>query len=128
VSLGDSSESCIDTQLSRSLRAPFPFPPQAGGEGTAQPASASKEFVFRETDAGDRRRIAAVHLECKRLVLLDAMARSFVGSDPDFVERFWSAACGDTDFLGQSGVSVFGIAALDGALWDCGHHAAPLLA
>jgi L-alanine-DL-glutamate epimerase-like enolase superfamily enzyme len=79
-------------------------------------------LVFLETDAGIVGESLLFTLNGKRLGLLDAMVRSLetlvVGSDPDFTERFWSAAWGDTNFIGQSGVAVFGIAALDGALWD----------
>ena len=84
--------------------------------------SAGCLLVFLETDAGIVGESLLFTLNGKRLGLLEQMVRSLeplvVGSDPDFTERFWSAAWGDTNFIGQSGVSVFSIAALDGALWD----------
>jgi L-alanine-DL-glutamate epimerase-like enolase superfamily enzyme len=84
--------------------------------------SAGCLLVFLETDAGIVGESLLFTLNGKRLVLLDEMVRSLgplvVGSDPDFVERFWGAAWGDTNFIGQSGVPIFGIAAVEGALWD----------
>jgi L-alanine-DL-glutamate epimerase-like enolase superfamily enzyme len=85
-------------------------------------ASAGCLLVFLDTDAGIVGESLLFTLNGKRLVLLDEMVRSLeplvIGSDPDFVERFWSAAWSDTNFIGQSGIPVFGIAAIDGALWD----------
>jgi L-alanine-DL-glutamate epimerase-like enolase superfamily enzyme len=85
-------------------------------------ASAGCLLVFLETDRGIVGESLLFTLNGRRLRLLDEMVRSLeplvVGSDPDFVERFWSAAWSDTNFIGQSGVPVFGIAAIDGALWD----------
>jgi L-alanine-DL-glutamate epimerase-like enolase superfamily enzyme len=79
-------------------------------------------LVFLDTDRGITGESLLFTVNGKRLRLLDEMVRSLeplvVGSDPDFVERFWSQAWSDTNFIGQRGVPVFGIAAIDGALWD----------
>jgi L-alanine-DL-glutamate epimerase-like enolase superfamily enzyme len=79
-------------------------------------------LIFLETDGGIVGQSLLFTLNGKRLKLLDEMVRSLeplvLGSDPDFVERFWSAAWGDSNFVGQSGVPVFGIAGIEGALWD----------
>src|SRR5271166_6103277 len=68
-------------------------------------------LVFLETDGGIVGEGLLFTLNGKRLVLLDEMVRSLeplvVGCDPDFTERFWSAAWADTNFVGQSGVPVF---------------------
>ncbi|MBV8652606.1 MAG: mandelate racemase/muconate lactonizing enzyme family protein [Alphaproteobacteria bacterium] len=87
-------------------------------------------LVFVETDAGIVGESLLFTLNGKRLQMLDEMVRSLepiiVGGDPDYTERFWREAWGDTNFVGQSGVPVFGIAAIDCALWDIKGKAARL--
>ncbi|HZS84435.1 MAG TPA: mandelate racemase/muconate lactonizing enzyme family protein [Stellaceae bacterium] len=84
--------------------------------------SAGCVLVFLETDGGIVGESLLFTLNGKRLPVLYEMARSLepliLGRDPDFTERFWSEAWGDSNFIGQSGVPVFAIAAIDGALWD----------
>jgi L-alanine-DL-glutamate epimerase-like enolase superfamily enzyme len=84
--------------------------------------SAGCVLVFLETDAGIVGESLLFTLNGKRLGVLHEMAKSLeplvVGRDPDFTEGFWSEAWADTNFIGQSGVPVFGIAAIDAALWD----------
>ncbi len=40
------------------------------------------------------------------------------GRDPGHIGSFWSRAWKDVNFIGHKGVSVVGISAVDGALWD----------
>ncbi len=84
--------------------------------------SAGCVLVFLETDGGIVGESMLFTLNGKRLAVLHEMVRSLepllLGRDPDFTERFWSEAWAETNFIGQSGVPIFAIAALDGALWD----------
>ncbi len=85
-------------------------------------ASAGCLLVFLETDGGIVGESLLFTLNGKRLAVLDAMVRSLepviIGRDPDFTEGFWAAAWADINFVGHTGVPVFGISALDCALWD----------
>ncbi len=49
-----------------------------------------------------------------------------VGTDPSFTAAFWDRALKAVNFVGVSGVSIVGIAAIDGALWDLNGRAAGL--
>jgi len=61
--------------------------------------------------AGAPRTLAAlIENELKPLVL---------GTDPTFVRRTHAAMLRETEYHGSSGLAMFGIAALDTALWDC---------
>src|SRR5260221_4746075 len=84
--------------------------------------SAGCLLVFLETDAGIVGENLLFTLNGKRMAVLDAMVRSLeplvVGCDPDFTEGFWAAAWADINFVGHSGVPLFGISSIDGALWD----------
>ena len=42
-----------------------------------------------------------------------------IGSDPDFVRGTHEAMLRETEYHGSSGLAMFGIAAVDTALWDC---------
>jgi L-alanine-DL-glutamate epimerase-like enolase superfamily enzyme len=57
-----------------------------------------------------------------RLGVLDAMVQSLkpsiVGADIGFSEAVWSRIWREINFFGHKGVSVFGLSAIDGALWD----------
>lgn len=50
--------------------------------------------------------------------IIDEMADLVIGQDAGHIAGFWSRAWRDINFLGHKGVSVVGISALDGALWD----------
>ena len=68
--------------------------------------------------AGAPRALAAlIEHELKPLV---------VGTDPTFVRRTHAALLRETEYHGSSGLAMFGIAALDTALWDCVGRAAGL--
>lgn len=50
--------------------------------------------------------------------MIDGLAPLIVGCDPEHTAAFWSRAWTGINFLGHKGVSVVGISAIDGALWD----------
>ncbi len=79
-------------------------------------------LVFLDTDPGVIGENLVFTLNNKRLAVIDEMVRSLeplvVGLDPEFSTRFWSEAWRDINFVGHTGVSVVGISAIDGALWD----------
>ena len=50
--------------------------------------------------------------------MIDGLAPLIVGKDPGLITAFWSSAWTGINFLGHKGVSVVGISAIDGALWD----------
>src|SRR5258708_38830234 len=79
-------------------------------------------LVFLETDGGIVGESLLFTLNGKRLAVLAAMVQSLepviIGRDPDFTEGFWAAAWSDINFVGHTGVPVFGISAIDCALWD----------
>jgi len=79
-------------------------------------------LVYLESDAGVVGENLVFTLNNKRLAVLDEMVRSLeplvVGLDPHFTARFWSEAWREINFVGHTGVSVVGISAIDGALWD----------
>ena len=51
-------------------------------------------------------------------LMVDELADVLVGHDAGHIAAFWSRAWKDTNFLGQKGLPIMGISALDGALWD----------
>src|SRR5260221_8281618 len=79
-------------------------------------------LVFLETDGGIVGESLLFTLNGKRVSVLDAMLRSLepvvIGRDTDCTEGFWAAAWSDINFVGHTGVPVFGISAIDCALWD----------
>ncbi|MFB9948364.1 mandelate racemase/muconate lactonizing enzyme family protein [Rhizobium puerariae] len=58
----------------------------------------------------------------EQLKLLDAMVHvlrdAVVGRDPDDTGAFWQDAWRRINFIGFTGVSIMGISAVDGAMWD----------
>jgi L-alanine-DL-glutamate epimerase-like enolase superfamily enzyme len=50
--------------------------------------------------------------------MIDGLAPLIIGGDPEHTAAFWSKAWTGINFLGHKGVSVVGISAIDGALWD----------
>jgi L-alanine-DL-glutamate epimerase-like enolase superfamily enzyme len=84
--------------------------------------SADCVLVFLETDAGPIGEGMAFTLNGKRLALVESMIRSLepliVGVEPSMSGAFWREALGDMAFLGQRGMTVVGLSAIDMALWD----------
>lgn len=58
----------------------------------------------------------------EQLPLLDSMVHvlrdAVIGRDPDDVGAFWADAWKRINFIGFTGVSIMGISAIDGAMWD----------
>ena len=50
--------------------------------------------------------------------MVHALARHAIGRDPAWVQTIWQSMWLDNNFLGHKGVAVFGLAAIDTALWD----------
>jgi L-alanine-DL-glutamate epimerase-like enolase superfamily enzyme len=50
--------------------------------------------------------------------MVDELADLVVGRDAGHISNFWARAWKDINFLGHKGVSIAGISAIDGALWD----------
>jgi L-alanine-DL-glutamate epimerase-like enolase superfamily enzyme len=50
--------------------------------------------------------------------MIDGLAPLIIGCDPEHTAAFWSNAWTGINFLGHKGVTVVGISAIDGALWD----------
>jgi len=50
--------------------------------------------------------------------MVRVLENAVIGRDPDESEAFWSDAWRRINFIGFTGVSIMGISALDGALWD----------
>ena len=78
--------------------------------------------VFIDTDAGVTGEGLMWCMGTRRLPLLDAMVMSLapvvVGRDPSEISGIWSDMWADINFFGHKGVTLFGIAAIDMALWD----------
>lgn len=79
-------------------------------------------LVYLDTDVGLTGEGFAFSINGKRLGLLHEMVRSLeplvVGEDPWMTERFFARAWADCVFIGRRGVSLFGISAVDMAIWD----------
>jgi L-alanine-DL-glutamate epimerase-like enolase superfamily enzyme len=79
-------------------------------------------LVFLETDEGAVGEGMVFTLNGQRLALVEAMIRSLeplvLGIEPSMSGAFWRTASADFGFLGQRGITVVGLAALDMALWD----------
>lgn len=79
-------------------------------------------LVSVETDAGIVGENLVFTLNDRRTRVLQAMVEDLadlvVGWDAGHIAGFWARAWKDINFLGHQGVTVVGISALDGALWD----------
>lgn len=58
--------------------------------------------------------------------MVDELADVVVGHDAGHIASFWARAWKDINFIGHKGVSIVGISAIDGALWDIAGKAANL--
>ena len=58
--------------------------------------------------------------------MIDSLKPLLIDTDPAFTGRFWAEAWRGVNFIGHKGVSVVGLSALDGALWDLNAKAAGL--
>jgi L-alanine-DL-glutamate epimerase-like enolase superfamily enzyme len=46
------------------------------------------------------------------------LKKEIIGKDPQYINKIWDAVWNRTEYIGQSGVAAWGIAAIDIALWD----------
>ncbi|MDP9096307.1 MAG: mandelate racemase/muconate lactonizing enzyme family protein [Pseudomonadota bacterium] len=102
--------------------------PAVGGLGAIRTLGVLATLV--ETDAGLIGEHVSITLHGRHLRLLDEMVQSLaplaLGRNPRFTAAFWDEAWRQNNFIGPKGVSVMGISALDGALWDLRGKAAGL--
>ena len=79
-------------------------------------------LVFVHCDSGIIGENLIFTLNARRTPVLRAMVEELgdliIGRDAGHIANFWARAWKDINFLGHKGVSVVGISALDGALWD----------
>ena len=79
-------------------------------------------LVFIDTDAGVTGESFLFTLGGRRIEVLETMVQSLkpavVGEDVRYAERIWERLWKELYFLGHKGVTVFGLAAIDTALWD----------
>ncbi|MDO6563552.1 mandelate racemase/muconate lactonizing enzyme family protein [Amphritea sp. 1_MG-2023] len=75
-----------------------------------------------ETDTGLVGENYVFTLNKDRLVVFEAMIRSLspflIGQNPMYVEKIWGDMWNDCNPIGQKGISISAISALDTALWD----------
>ena len=102
--------------------------PAVGGLGAINTLGVLATLV--ETDDGLTGEHVSITLHGRHLRVLDEMIQSLVplvlGRDPRSSTAFWDDAWRQNNFIGHKGVSVMGISALDGALWDLRGKAAGL--
>lgn len=100
------------------------------GNATATIHEFSCLAVFLETDAGLIGENLIFTIRPEQLPVLDAMvsalAEAAIGRPIEETEAFWSDAWRRINFLGFTGVSIMGISAIDGAMWDLRGKAAAL--
>lgn len=58
--------------------------------------------------------------------MVEELADMIIGHDAGHIADFWSRAWKDLNFFGQKGITVMGISAIDGALWDAAGKASSL--
>ena len=79
-------------------------------------------LVTVETSGGIKGENLVFTLNDRRTKVLQSMVQELgdllIGRDAGHIADFWARAWKDINFLGHKGVTVMGISALDGALWD----------
>lgn len=92
------------------------------GNATARIERFSMIAILLETDQGlvGENLIFTIRSEQHKLLetMVHVLADAVIGLDPDHVASFWQDAWRRINFIGFSGVSIMGISAIDGALWD----------
>ncbi|WEX11102.1 mandelate racemase/muconate lactonizing enzyme family protein [Chelativorans sp. AA-79] len=100
------------------------------GNATATIHSFSCLAIFLDTDEGVTGENLIFTIRPEQLPLLDSMVKllreAVIGREPDETEAFWAEAWRRINFIGFAGVSIMGIAAIDGAMWDLRGRAAGL--
>lgn len=79
-------------------------------------------LVFIDTDVGVTGESFLFTNGGRRIEVLETMVQSLkpavVGADVRYAERIWEKLWRELYFLGHKGVTIFGLAAIDTALWD----------
>lgn len=92
------------------------------GNATVKISAFSCLLILLESDEGLVGENLIFTIRDEQLPLLDSMVHvltdAIIGRDIDHGEAFWSEAWRRINFIGFSGVSIMGISAIDGALWD----------
>jgi L-alanine-DL-glutamate epimerase-like enolase superfamily enzyme len=92
------------------------------GNATATIHEFSCLAIFLDTAEGLTGENLIFTIRPEQLPVLDAMVKALaeaaIGRRPDETEAFWSEAWRRINFLGFAGVSIMGISAIDGAMWD----------
>lgn len=87
-------------------------------------------LVYVQTDSGLVGENLVFTLNDRRTRVLrqmvDELADLLIGEDAGHITGFWSRAWKDINFFGHKGITVMGLSALDGALWDLAGKAAGL--
>ncbi|HWU18102.1 MAG TPA: mandelate racemase/muconate lactonizing enzyme family protein [Devosia sp.] len=100
------------------------------GNATAQISTMSYLAIRLETDEGLVGENLIFTIRPEQLKLLDAMVHvlrdAVIDRDPTDTAGFWADSWRRINFIGFAGVSIMGISALDGALWDLRGKAAGL--
>ncbi|MSQ72343.1 MAG: mandelate racemase/muconate lactonizing enzyme family protein [Betaproteobacteria bacterium] len=100
----------------------IPFTPVIGEGSALALRSSDCVLVYLETDQGLVGEGLCFTLNNRRVAVIREMIHSFepliVGLDPQLGGSFSARAWSDINFIGHSGVSIFGMAGIDNALWD----------
>ncbi|MCJ9749536.1 mandelate racemase/muconate lactonizing enzyme family protein [Neorhizobium sp. BETTINA12A] len=92
------------------------------GNATATIHQFSCIVVDLVTDEGLRGENLIFTIRPEQMKLLDSMVHvlrdAVIGRDPDDTGAFWADAWRRINFIGFTGVSIMGISAIDGAMWD----------
>jgi len=103
----------------KALRLPLEEPI---GNATATIEAFSCLAVFLDTDEGLVGENLIFTIRPEQLPLLNAMVEvlrdAVIGRKPEETEAVWADCWKRINFIGFAGVSIMGIAAIDGALWD----------
>ncbi|AEQ53016.1 mandelate racemase/muconate lactonizing enzyme family protein [Pelagibacterium halotolerans] len=92
------------------------------GNATATITKFSCIAIHLETDEGlvGENLIFTIRPEQHKMLdqMVHVLADAVIGKSPDMVTAFWQDAWQRINFIGFVGVSIMGISAIDGALWD----------
>jgi L-alanine-DL-glutamate epimerase-like enolase superfamily enzyme len=92
------------------------------GNATAQIGVFSYIAIYLDTDEGLTGENLIFTIRPEQVKLLDAMVHvlrdAVIGRSPDDTAAVWAEAWKRINFIGFSGVSIMGISAIDGAMWD----------
>ena len=103
----------------KAIEIPFPQPI---GTSIHRITGVSALLVWVDTDEGVTGESYLWTIGAHKVAVLDAMVNSLcnvvVGRDPRDTEALYADLWREINFLGHKGVTVFGIASVDGACWD----------